>query len=374
MKNIYMITFHCAYNVGAMLQCYALSHEIMNSGFKLKVIDYRPKQVMNKNVEKIWNAGFIETLKIRAKNVIWYPYHVLISILKNDKKICVYGGNTAYRFYSFMREFFPLTDETLYSEEELSCFRDEDAVFITGSDQVWNFALSESPKAYLLDFVERGSKNSYAASFGKNAIDAKYVRFFENALKDFTAITVREKSGVGLVKEVAGMDAAWVVDPVFLLSKEKWKELAFRPKIRNPYIFLYRVEMNPAFIDKIWELKRKNPELKVVQFDHFSDGVEADYYCLQKGPIDFLSYLLYSSVVLTNSFHGTAFSIIAGKAAVVLPHSIYNERIDSLMNIVKSSCVDGAYSLDPECGALLQEHINYSKKALEAICRETTSR
>ena len=370
LRNIYIITFHCAHNVGAMLQCYALSQKIISSGFPVKVIDYRPAPERNARIEEIWNASVFKKVKIHLKNMLWYPYYRLKGIMQNDNAVYMYGGNTAYRFFSFMRDYLPLTDRTFYSENELECFRDENAVFITGSDQVWNFALSESPRAFLLDFVERGTKNSYAASFGKATIDKQYIIYFEKAFKSFSTITVREKSGIELVNKMSGVDASWVLDPVFLLSKSQWQKLIFRPKIKNPYIFLYRVETNPVFLQQLSELKQKNPALKVVQFDSFSDEVEADYCCLQKGPIDFLSYLFYSDMVLTNSFHGTAFSVIAEKKTVVVAHSAYNERIESLMSVMGVRSKNGVYSLGPGSGRLMSDHIDHSKKALQFICAE----
>lgn len=370
MKRIYILTYHCAQNVGAMLQCYALSKSIENTGNKVTVIDYRPEKVCDKLFDCLFNMSRKEKIKKNIMDFVYLTYRFLKYFPYKDNWMHIYRGDTSSVFLKFMCKNIPLSDQVCYTEEELKeNFADEDAIFITGSDQVWNPVLSETPKAYLLDFVKKGRKNAYAASFGKKNIDDSFSKMIRWGLSDFDIISVREESGIEIVKKYADKEAVAVLDPVFLHSKEEWKSLTYKVHIPKPYIFVYRMESEPRIIECVKKLKKANPRLKVVKFDYIDDGLMADYTISRKGPIDFISYLFGSSYVVTNSFHGTAFSVIANKEAYIVPHTIYNERISSLLNDVKIEADNrGIYELNNTCAELLQEKIHYSKDVVSKIC------
>lgn len=368
MKKVYILTFHCAYNVGAMLQCYALSQSIKKIGNEVAIIDYRPVKVMNSSIE----MELKKSLNSKVISEINDNIHLIFRFLKyyhqKDKRFFIIKDGTAKRFAQFMRNYLPLTTNTYYSSEELVAFANEDAIFITGSDQVWNPSLSDEPDVYLLDFVKKGAKNSYAASFGKETVNESFAKQLAQNLPTYHNISVREKSGISIVKDKANMEANWVLDPVFLLPKKEWEKITYCPKTSFPYILLYRMESNSQFTIEIEKLKKENPRLKVLAFDSFCDETNVDYYIPQSAPIDFISYIMHSECVITNSFHGTAFSIIFEKSAVIVPHKKYNERISSLMEIIGIDIEDGAYRIFPGVHQKTEESRRKSIEVLQKIC------
>lgn len=368
MKKVYILTFHCAFNVGAMLQCYALSHSIKEMGNEVAIIDYRPVKVMNASIEKELNKNLISKVISEIDDTIHLIFRFLKYYPQKEKRFFIIKDGTAKRFAQFMRNYLPLTANTYYSSEALVAFADEDAAYITGSDQVWNPSLSDVPNIYLLDFVKKGTKNSYAASFGKKTVDDVFSKQLAENLPLFHAISVREKSGIKIVKDKANMEAEWVLDPVFLLPKKEWEKIAYCPKTAFPYILLYRMESNSQFTIEIEKLKNANPQLKVLAFDSICDETSVDYYIPQSGPLDFISYILHSEYVLTNSFHGTAFSIILERPAVVVPHTKYNERIRSLMDIIEVNIENGAYRIFPGAYEKTEESRRISIEVLQKIC------
>lgn len=368
MKKVYIITYHCAYNVGAMLQCYALSRVIKEIGNEVSIIDFRPPKIMNLAIEKELNRNLFSKVKNEINSLAHLIYRFLKYFPKRDERNYIVKDSTAKRFSKFMELYLPLTSTTYYKEDELAAFEQEDAIFITGSDQVWNPELSETPGAYLLDFVKKGQKNSYAASFGQKTVDAFYATKLNENLSAYNIISVREKSGIDILKNIIDKNVDWVLDPVFLISKNEWEKIVYSPKVTYPYIFLYRMESNPQFAVEIGKLKTMNPNLRVLQFDDINDKLESDYIIPQNGPLDFISYIRDSEYILTNSFHGTAFSIIFGKVASIVPHTKYNERISSLMDMIKISLENGVYNLPCDSAKRITQNRDKSINVLRKIC------
>ncbi|WP_295764181.1 polysaccharide pyruvyl transferase family protein [uncultured Oscillibacter sp.] len=368
MKKIYILTYHCAYNVGAMLQCFALAETIRSSGRSVEVIDYRPEKVRDEGIERGCAPSWIQRRRRDLSGWARLAYRAVKYLPDKDKRPYIVGGSTVSSFCRFLEDRLPLTPERYHTEEELEAFSGEDAVFITGSDQVWNPALSGTPKAYLLDFVKAGEKDSYGASFGRAFVDRPYQDVLKEALSDFHIISVREKSAVGIVREAAGRQAVHVLDPVFLVDPGRWRDLTYPVRWKDPYIFVYRMEANEEIAAQVEALKRSDPALKVAKFDDLEDALPVDIDIPRKGPLDFLSYLFAASCVVTNSFHGTAFSIIGRKRAAIVPHSAYNERIASLLDGVAVPDRKGVYRLDPTCYDRMRGPICASKEILEEIC------
>lgn len=376
MSYIYILTYHCASNVGAMLQCYALSTAIRKLGDIPIIIDYRPKSVIMPAVEKYfwWKKKHPCYELIRRK--LQYIYRYVKYYRKKELGHFIFEGDTNSAFCNFMTQRLRLTSTVYYSENDLQSLEDKDGIYIVGSDQVWNPSLSGTPKVYLLDFVKNGNKNSYAASFGSKEISKDFSILLNQHLRDFKNITVREDSGVSIVRQYAGKDAVCVVDPVFLLEKKAWSSLVYKVTIKEPYIFVYRMENNDSFSNHIKRIKKEYNINKVVQFDYIKGGIIPDYVVRRKGPIDFISYLMGSHYVITNSFHGTAFSIIAQKDAIIIPHSSLNERIESLMKIVgvELDKNNNVYKLKSGLYKRMTDSISFSKMMLRKICNNESEK
>ena len=368
-KKIHILTFHCAYSVGAMLQAYALSHVLQQMGSDVEVIDYRPDLVRNRLIDQyasphLWNRmkiRFLDWGKLAYRLVWYYPHRAL--------RYRAVKGCTSSAFAEFMLRFLPLSEKTFYREEELQEYADKSDIFITGSDQVWNPALSATPGAYLLDFVKSGIKTSYGASFGSCKLNQSYADKLAKALPGFRKISVREENARILLQETLGLPAVQVVDPVFLLPREQWLPFIHPVQGFENCIFVYRTERNSALNRDVDGFRNADPKLKVVIFDGIQDGLLADIKIAIKGPAEFLSYLSACKFVCTNSFHGAAFSLIFQKKARIYSHSAYNDRILSLMDLAGSRENDGRFELSGNEYPNLSAARSASLDFLQSICR-----
>lgn len=207
--------------------------------------------------------------------------------------------------------------------------------YIVGSDQIWNpditFGLR---KAYFGAFENKRKEKviAYAASLGGSALSSEYDREFAKLLRNVDVISLREAEAVPYVKRFCEKPLEVVLDPVFLLKQEKWKEVEFPPK-RSGYILLYLTERNEELISYIKNLS-KDKGLPVVELKANAEitdkSFEVEYTA---GPAEFLGLIHKADYVVTNSFHATAFSIIYQKQFMVFLHTNRGARLRNVLRI-----------------------------------------
>lgn len=204
--------------------------------------------------------------------------------------------------------------------------------FCVGSDQTW----TESPFIYFLEFAPKDClRFSIAPSTGHVLITDDFATRVHNALDAFSFITVREKNGLELCRKAGRSDAHLVLDPTFLLSANQYKTYASSFIKKRPYIFLYLLGADiPISINEIFEFAQKNDlDVKYVASQGRDDSFAKIYATVE----DWLSLIANADYVITNSFHGTALSIIFHKQFMVFPIvgllSSMNERIENIANI-----------------------------------------
>lgn len=195
-------------------------------------------------------------------------------------------------------------------EKQLAAVAEEYDAFIVGSDQVWNPKLTQLDTTYLLDFVsEDGLKYCYASSFGLAELPEVCIKPYSRYLAKFCMLSCREKTGVELIKKLTRKQAKCVLDPVFLLSKEEWLSVAktIDQSEAQDYVLVYMIGESQNLIEaaKAYAQKQKW-RLKLI-----TNGGSEENGAI--GPAEWLGYFAHSSFVFTNSFHGTAFSVIFNK-------------------------------------------------------------
>lgn len=175
--------------------------------------------------------------------------------------------------------------------------------FVAGSDQIWNPLFEYNSEREFLTFANNGQKIAYAASIGLSELPVEYFEQYRNFLYDFENISVRETEAANIVFQLTDRKVPVVLDPVFLIDQKEWCELSQKSKtiIQKPYIFKYFLgEINDKIEEYIHNLSIKQ-NLQIVDImDMFSIN----------GPIEFISLIQNASLIVTNSFHCTAFSII----------------------------------------------------------------
>lgn len=297
-KKIGIITFHRAANFGAMLQSFALKKSLQElGGDRTEIIDYRASSI-EKLYKYHWDYCFKDiTLSFRSiKNVVGRLGY--ISILKK-------------RLQNF-RKF-----EKKYLSPSPKPYTDYD-VIVFGSDQIWNVGITQNDDIYFGYIgTDKVKKVAYAGSLGHGDIDAFKSKV--RLLKTFSAIGVRELQLISVFLEL-GIDSFLCLDPTFLLTSDKWLKYLGLPQItkkREKILLVYCIR------DKERVLKAARPiaaklglNLVILESSETIDvhGIskKATYY----GPKEFVRCFNDADFVVTDSFHGTVFSILFHKTFV----------------------------------------------------------
>ena len=298
-SNVGILTLFDRINYGANLQVFALQTFLIRLGFDVEVIKYIPKTGID-------NRSFF----MKARSFIWK--NTFKNIMKDKLRL---------ERSSFFRDMYLCYTEKEYkTPEELKSECQDFHYYLVGSDQVWNPRYAGLDSSWFLTFAPKGTvKISYAASFGVSAIDEKIVELYSKYIDTLDYVSIREESGL---KILSGMNLhltpAIVMDPVFLLTKSEWSNLAKNIKKENDnYILCYYM---PGNYDLTQKMKRmsvqyaRNNNLKIINIG--KRDIERIFDKCSKsgiGPLEFLSLVEHSESVYTNSFHGVAFSLIFQK-------------------------------------------------------------
>ena len=230
--------------------------------------------------------------------------------------------------------------------------------YITGSDQVWNTSFLRSGErkktySYFLDFAPDDKiLASYAASFGTTKFPEDLKKDLEKSLKRFDIVSVREKTGLEIVKDAGVSEAFLVPDPTLLLKKEDYEKFVKEEKNEKGYTFLYMLGNHKKDATEVLAYAQEKG-LKSVECEEF--GIE-----------DWLSEIYHSDLVVTNSFHGTVFSILFEKpfVSLLIEGSGMNDRITTLLEKLELS--DRIYKGD---SSIIDKEIDWEKvnKNLEKL-------
>lgn len=302
-----ILTYHDTVNYGAALQAYATQAALTNMGVYSEFIDYINEHrrgnysVQKRFFNQLRQGQFLSSIK----TLVGMPM-----ILGRTKRFAIF-----YRTYLKMG---PISFRTRRSLWEAPLDYD---VYLVGSDQVWNYRNNGSDFNYMLDFVSNKHKTvSYASSFGIESIPEELKEEYTRTLKEIRFLSVREKKGAALVNQLIDRDVPVVLDPVFLIGKDYWLELAKNDtKIKNKYIVNYtsKTDYISRFCAGTDYDIHKNIVVQIGSALTISDVLNQKVRILSAaGPEQFLGLIKNADLVLTSSFHGIAFSILMEKAFV----------------------------------------------------------
>ncbi|MCR4636581.1 MAG: polysaccharide pyruvyl transferase family protein [Butyrivibrio sp.] len=328
MKKIALLSFIKSYNYGASLQAYALWHIIINrmgSSVDCKYINYR------RDYKRDLLLWFTRKVSRKIRLLDDTPSYTIkefiketISLKKNND---YYSNELKMKFESFWN-LTPYTKQV--TKKELRKLCDEYDIFMVGSDQVWNPGKVNLDTSFLLDFVRADKKKfSYASSFGMKKIPNKYENIYKKYLNRFDAISVREKAGLELLSgilEEEGM-AEYQCDPTMLLDKETWNSVTNDTEIGlKDYVLIYDLTNKDSICKQVASLIAKQKGLDTV--------VVSQKYGY--GPKDWVQLFLNAKFIVTNSFHGTAFSINFSKdfISLVPDDDFFENSVDRISGLL----------------------------------------
>ena len=317
------LTFHGSYNYGSVLQAYALQTYIeklaSQRGIRCEyeILNYRPTEQ-----KKLYAKPELSSVRNLVKRLMYEPYRG-----KLDEQ--------GRKFEAFISQYLNTTREFTDSEV-LPSITEKYDVLLAGSDQIWNVRAKDFTYGYLFEGCTP-HKASYAASLGPLEIDwslydqERYV----SDLKEFNRISVREeKSRNQLHKICPELSCETHIDPTLLMDAQDWRALSSGMNVNDGnYILFYCLEPKAEHL-KAAELLSQKTGLPVVATRYRG---KADYFnhfmkLYNAGPCDFISLVDHAAMVLTSSFHGTAFSLLFRKPFYVLD-GLSDGRICDLLNI-----------------------------------------
>ena len=320
-------------NYGAELQCCALYRKLHKMGYDAEVINFlfgiHPKHDF-KGEKLTVPISFKQKVKVKLLPIV------------QDLFCLFYQKNKALRnkrFEEFHSMYNRLTQTVYPSVRSLYDANFDYDVICIGSDQVWNYEKGYSLEPFLACFDKRDTKKvSYASSIGLSVISREAEEIFKKWLSGFSWLSVREQQASKLLGDLLHRDVDVVVDPTLLLDSREWLEVAkFDMCPKEKYLLVYIVTIKPC--GYVLELARhiaKQRHLKIVRIcrDAYPERSGKDVQeILTAGPSDFVGLFARAEFVVTNSFHGTVFSVNFSKPfySVIKSRHSTNSRLTSIL-------------------------------------------
>lgn len=322
--QIKTLTSHDVYNYGASLQAYALMTYLKQQGHEVAIINYKPEYSTRK-YNYMWVNPESQWHKYRITRIIY-------CILKFIQRLSMQKSKQA--FDKFTQEHLSLTKEYITFNELKENPPTADA-YIVGSDQVWNsfYDTGKDPAFYLAFAPEYIKKISYSASFSITSIDENIKPFVKEMLQSFDYIAVREHHALEILEDLK-LKGTWVLDPIFLLSIQTWKEIMIPYKKEKSYLLVYDFENNESIKSFALQLAKARG-LKIYSINDTYPLLYADKNYSSAGPQEFLTLIYHCDCFISNSFHGSAFSILFHKDFYIFPRNRHNvnSRMESLLDM-----------------------------------------
>lgn len=345
MKKIAILTYHRVFNFGSLLQTYALQRYIESTGNKAFVIDYYPERLRKKrllfHVNPRWSKPFATKI-----------CHLIPAVI---------ARLLGYRMMNtFLKQYITMTDRSFVDENELKENLPAADLYLNGSDQIWNVDTSdgEVDKVFFMEFLPKEKrKAAYAGSFGKDDFSENDLRQIGRLLSRYDCVSVREKSGLDVLERAGIQGGEWVLDPTFLLQPEEWMKISESIKLPERYLLVYNLNRNPE-IAKAAEFIAKEKKLKIVNFAHSFAFIKGAKNIIYPTPNMFITLFANADYVVTDSFHGTAFSINFNRQFICIPAPRFNGRLESILGLFK---IEERLIQDGNYDTIIKSNIDYEK-------------
>ncbi|WP_261805479.1 polysaccharide pyruvyl transferase family protein [Lapidilactobacillus luobeiensis] len=322
--NIAILTlYHGNTNYGALLQAYALQKALSDLEVGAKQISYELSSGYPSRKRRFSANQLIPRVSNKIKRILWNR--------KRKKRDII--------IQQFADEI-PHTE--LVTADTIAQLNEQFDLFVCGSDQIWN-PIGWQPTLFL-DFVTTGNKKvSYAASMARNDLSESEKAYATRYLTDFYAISVREERSAEILNDILLDKKVKIVpDPVFLLPAQEWEKMATPNQTTQPFVFVYLLGDNISHREQAKRFALENhlvmqyiPYLNFKAFEW--DNRNTTLFAENQSVESFLELIYDAKVVITDSFHAAAFSMIFGTRVFVLkrfregdPNSM-NSRLESLM-------------------------------------------
>lgn len=315
-----------------------------------------------------------------------FALQYLIDTLGNYSSLLIDNQFLCFKYDCVNFNFFKYFEKNIKKTKYLSKYSDfvdlnnDSGIFISGSDQVFRISrLGEHRYQYLLEYVNNDKKKiAFSASFGVDKEkflrenSSETITHMKTSLKSFDFISVREKSGVEICKDLFGVDAEWIIDPVFILDKSNYDELIKNStKDFSNKIVSYVLDTNREY-KKSHKYLSKKYNLEVIELANSNESIE-----------NWLAAIKNCKFLITDSYHGMCFAIIFNKPFICLANkqrgasrfesilemlNIENKCINDVKEIYEKDCI---FKIDYEkvnqrIEEEAQKGLHFLKKALDS--------
>jgi hypothetical protein len=330
MDKVGLITLY-RNNYGSALQCFSTMLTIRKLGYDPFLLLESSSDSLPLLMKKAYRIAFRSLI---YKNY-WHERKTMNMSIAKDSHILTEDSKAAINIF-IEKKLSPL--EKTSAQLTSLAHSGEWKYFITGSDQVWN-ASRVIQDLYLLRFAPSQKRVAFSASFGTKDVANFNIPVLKRELPKFRAISVREESGRKIVKDLTGREVERLADPVVLLTKDEWVDVAKDGrKIDEPYIFVHFLnEPNQVAVDSINQIQSQTNS-KVFCLGYKQNGFSKlnNVEFVDGGPEDYLSLIMRADYICTDSFHTCMFSIIFSKNFYVFKRQYLHgksqgERITDLL-------------------------------------------
>lgn len=339
MKKIGILNCTHIKNYGSVLQSYAMELIVRKlTGYETLSVRYVEKkdiQYIRNRIPLLLDRDIVRYKAKGVKRKLYLKYW--------NKDLAVQCKKREEHFEEFVKSNFHFTD-IYYNRNELINSTRDFSGYVLGSDQVWH-PINYGSHFYTMEWIpDDVPKIVYGASFGVYRLPRNQLQGTRDFLSRIDAISVREKRGADIVKELIDREAIVVADPTLLLTTQEWDLVKKDIKLEDKYIFCYFLGDNRKAREYAQKVARKyNLKIYAVVFMDEINKIDfnfGDEQLYDIGPAEFISYIEKAEYVITDSFHGTIFSILYNKEFIVFNRfeiskgQSTNSRIDSLLGIV----------------------------------------
>ena len=296
-EKILLTTVFGAFNYGSSLQALAGKQIIEKAGYECELVKLK---------------SLVKGRDVRIGKLITILFRSIF--LKKNNALKTY--NTSYNktlIEGTERKFYDFTDTYLKPKEvtygELKRMAEESVACFSGSDQIWNSSTLYVDPIYYLRFAPKYKRVALSPSFGRNFIADYNKEKMRKWISDYPYLSVREDSGVRLIKELTGRDATHLLDPTLIINSVEWKHILGIKDKPNDYILAYFLDEPSDYAKKCLNELKENLDTKILAIPY---KFECMGYCdsiVAAGPKEFVELVANAKVVCTDSFHGTVFAM-----------------------------------------------------------------
>ncbi len=321
LAKVGIITFLHNENYGSTLQAWALAKAVQSLGYEAIHLDYAPS--MGEKIRNLVHCGNSPKLLLDGLRK---------RLVKAEQ---AQARMKASALAAFRKECLPLSS-VCHDAASLRAASDACDLLLAGSDQIWSPTWLNP--AYFFSFADASKPRiAYAPSFGVAEMpNQRKARMMRELIAPFQHVSIREEEGVRLLQTLTGRKAEVMPDPVFLLSREEWLKFAVKPSMDEPYLLCYFIGENPSYWQTVKSLAEQS-HLKIVILPATAEAWKQDGVKYgSASPQEWVGLIANASSVVTDSFHGAAFSYLTGAPVTVLRRyregdpASRNSRIDQL--------------------------------------------